>query len=119
MKNRPAFERGSHTGDEWLGPDLVEHVVVPRPFPEYDLELLRREHRLLVLEDVFDRDPRTRRVDPRIDAGSLEELGADQIHEEEVRLLAAFLREGLQPGRHVHARLAELSRADDSAAARR
>src|SRR6266571_1636111 len=118
MKNRPAFERGSHTGDEWLGPDLVEHVVVPRPFPEYDLELLRREHRLLVLEDVLDRDPRTRRVDPRIDAVSLEELRADQIHEEQVRLLAVFLREGLQPGRHVHPRLADFFRDDDPEDAR-
>src|SRR5437867_10946102 len=118
MKNRPAFERGSHTGDEWLGPDLVEHVVVPRPFPEYELELLRREHRLLVLEDVFDRDPRTRRVDPRIDAVSLEELRADQIHEEQVRLLAVFLRAGLQPGGHVHPPLADLFRDDDPEDAR-
>src|SRR3989449_9904004 len=117
-RNPTPSNNDRNCGDEWLSPDLVEHVVVPRPLPEHDLELLRREHRLLVLKDVFDRDPRTRGVDPRIHAVSLEQLRSDQVHEEQVRLLAMFLGEGLQPGRHVHPRLADLFRDDDPEDAR-
>src|SRR5256885_11716699 len=45
-------------GLKFLGPNLVERIVVPRSLAEHDLEFLRREHRLLVLQDIFDRDPR-------------------------------------------------------------
>src|SRR6058998_3728300 len=113
-RNPTPSNNGRYSGDGWLSPDLVEYVVVPGPLPEHDLKLLRREHRLLVLKDVFDRDPRTRGVDPRIHAVSLEQLRSDQVHEEQVRLLAMFLGEGLQPGRHVHPRLADLLGNNDS-----
>src|SRR2546427_3698339 len=117
-RNPTPSNSGTYSGDGWLSPHLVEYVVVPGPLPEHDLELLRREHRLLVLKNVLDRDPRTRRVDPRIHAVSLEQLRSDQVHEEQVRLLAMFLGEGLQPGRHVHPRLADLFRDDDPEDAR-
>src|SRR2546426_11334521 len=90
-RNPTPSNNDRNCGDEWLSPDLVEHVVVPRPLPEHDLELLRREHRLLVLQDVLDRDPGTGRVDPRIDAVTLEEFRGDEVHEEQVRLPAVFL----------------------------
>src|SRR5207244_10069191 len=64
-------------GLKFLGPNLIERIVVPRSLAEHDLEFLRREHRLLVLQDVFDRDPRACRVDPGIHAVSLEQLGSD------------------------------------------
>src|SRR5213593_1108151 len=117
-RNRTPSNNGRYSGDGWLSPDLVEYVVVPGPLPEHDLELLRREHRLLVLKNVLDRDPRTRGVDPRIHAVSLEQLRSDQVHEEQVRLLAMFLGEGLQVRRHVHPRLADLFRDDDPEDAR-
>src|SRR3989441_1139564 len=48
----------------------------------------------------------------------LQQLRSDQVHEEQVRLLAMFLGEGLQPGRHVQPRLADLFRDDDPEDAR-
>src|SRR2546422_8989607 len=90
-----------------LCPDLVEYVVVPGPLPAHDLELLRREHRLLVLKNVLDRDPRTRGVDPRIPAVSLEQHRSDQAPGEPARLLPRSLAHGPQPARHVHPRLAD------------
>src|SRR5467141_874903 len=68
--------------EQRLRPDLVEDVAFPRPFAQDDLEFLRREHRLLVLQDILDRDPRTRGVDPCIHAVPLKQIGSDQIHEE-------------------------------------
>src|SRR5881296_650397 len=112
-RNRTPSNNGRYSGDGWLSPDLVEYVVVPGPLPEHDLELLRREHRLLVLKNVLDRDPRTRRVDPRIHAVSLEQLGSDEVHEEQIRLLPVFLGEGLQLRRQLDPRLADLLRDDD------
>src|SRR5206468_11358853 len=95
QKPSPANRRDA-SGDEWLNPDFVEHVVVPRPFPQDDLEFLRRENRLLVLENVFDRNSRARRVDPRIYTVSLEQLRGDEVHEEQIRLPSVLLGEGLQ-----------------------
>src|SRR2546427_9481302 len=101
------------SGDEWLGPDFVEHVVAPRPLSQDDFEFLRREHRLLVLENIFDGNSRARGVDPRVHPISLEELRGDEVHEEQIRLPSVFLGEGLQLRGHLHPRLADLLRDDD------
>src|SRR5438309_2613672 len=101
-------------GLKFLGPNLVERIVVPRSLAEHDLEFLRREHRLLVLQDVFARDPRACRVHPGIHAGSLEQLGSDEVHEEQVCLLPVFLGEGFQLRGHLHPYLSQFLRDDDS-----
>src|SRR5947207_16005285 len=80
----------------WLRADLVEAVVRPLAFAEADLELLRRQHRLLVLQDVLDGDPRTRRVDPRVRAIALEQIRREEAHEEQARVHPVLLCQCLE-----------------------
>src|SRR2546427_12566336 len=101
-----------------LRADLVEDVVLPVPLSEDDLELLGREDRLLVLEDVLDRDPRARRVHPCIDAIAHQELGRHEVHQEDRRAAAVLLRERLQVPREAASGLADLLRDEDPEALR-
>src|SRR5947208_16364330 len=74
-----------------LRADLVEAVVRPLAFAEDDLELLRRQHRLLVLQDVLDGDPRTRRVDPRVHSISLEQIGRYEVQVQQASIPPVFI----------------------------
>src|SRR2546425_10346367 len=96
-----------------LRADLVEDVVLPVPLSADDLELLGREDRLLVLEDVLDRDPRARRVHPRVDSVAHQEFGRHEVHQENHRAAAVLLREPLQVPREAPSVLADLLRDDD------
>src|SRR2546427_10146635 len=78
------------SGDEWLGPDFVEHVVAPRPLSQDDFEFLRREHRLLVLENIFDGNSRARGVDPRVHPISLGSSGATRSMRNRFACLPCF-----------------------------
>src|SRR5256885_16970992 len=97
-----------------LRSDLVEQVILPRALAQDNLEFLRREDRLLVLEHVLDRDPRACGVHPRIDAVAPEEVRGYEIHQVDVRLSIVLLRKGLQVRGQAHPFLANLPGYDES-----
>src|SRR5207253_9833134 len=78
-------------GLKFLGPNLVARIVVPRTLAEHDLEFLRREHRLLVLQDIFDRDSRARRVHQAFPRYHLSHPGAAGAQEDRVACFPVFL----------------------------
>src|SRR2546426_3659983 len=96
-----------------LRADLVEDVVLPVPLPEDDLELLGREDRLLVLEDVLDRDPRARGVHPRVHPVARQELRGYEVHQEDRRTAVVLRREGFEVGCELAPVLPDLLRDDD------
>src|SRR5437879_4248452 len=67
-RNPTPSNNGGDWGDEWLSPEFVEHVVVPRPLAQHAVESPRREHRRFVVDNIFACEPPARGLDTRTHA---------------------------------------------------
>src|SRR6266511_4392854 len=65
--------------------DLVERVLLPIALSKDDLELLGRQNRFLVLQEVLDGDSGARSVHPRVHAIALQEVRGNEVHQENAR----------------------------------